>query len=347
MSMRLNNHFDAPDASTLIKINAARRCRRYARVMDVNVRLLRHALTLARHRHFGRAARALDISQPALSRGIAALEREFGVRIFERSRRDVTATRAGEDVLKMADELVDKIDAFSSRLSLVRDGRAPRLRVASSAYIHDIAVRPAAALMVKTNPSVRLELLEREWFGTLESLMTNRSDFAIMDPSVLTGMPTMRVEPLGRLLPCYICRSGHPLVGRHPLKADDVRQFPFAMMALPSARAGLFDDLDSGTSTDASAGSIMPSIAVSSCRTIFEIVASSDAITVGHRSQVAGEIAAGRLALLDLPFKKKARIEFAIVYKRDYTLPPVARTFIGLIRNGVRAIEKMDVQAPA
>src|SRR6185437_14317228 len=163
MSMRLNNHFDAPDASTLIKINAARRCRRYARVMDVNVRLLRYALTLARHRHFGRAARALDISQPALSRGIAALEREFGVRIFERSRRDVTATRAGEDVLKMADELVNKIDVFSSRLSLVRDGRVTRLRVASSAYIHDIAVRPAAALMVKANPSVRLELLEREW----------------------------------------------------------------------------------------------------------------------------------------------------------------------------------------
>jgi len=48
-----------------------------------------------------------------------------------------------------------------------------------------------------------------------------------------------------------------------------------------------------------------------------------------------------------LPFKKKARIEFAIVYKREYTLPPVARTFIGLIRSGVRVIEKMDVQTPA
>jgi DNA-binding transcriptional LysR family regulator len=311
--------------------------------MDVNVRLLRYALTLARHRHFGRAARALDISQPALSRGIATLERDFGVRVFERSRRDVTATRAGEDVLKMADELIAKIDAFSSRLNLVRDGRVTRLRIASSAYIHDIAVRPAAAHMVKAHPSVRLELLEREWFGTLESLMANRADFAIMDPSVLSGMPTMRVESLGKLMPSYICRAGHPLVGRHPLRADDVRQFPFAMMALPSARAGLFDDLDSGSSTDAGTDSIMPSIAVSSCRTIFEIVAASDAITVGHRSQVSSEITAGRLALLDLPFKKKNRIEFAIVYRREYTLPPVARTFIGLIRSGFRAIEMMDV----
>jgi hypothetical protein len=44
-----------------------------------------------------------------------------------------------------------------------------------------------------------------------------------------------------------------------------------------------------------------------------------------------------------LPFKKKNRIEFAIVYRREYTLPPVARTFIGLIRSGFRAIEMMDV----
>jgi DNA-binding transcriptional LysR family regulator len=299
-------------------------------------------LILARHRHFGRAANALGISQPALSRGIAALEKDLGVRVFERSRRDIAATPAGEDVLRMAGELVSRVDAISNRLTLVRDGRVGRLRVASSAYIHDLAVRPAAAAFVRDNPTIGLELVEREWFGTLESLMTDRVDFAIMDPAVLSEMPMLRIESLGRLKASYICRAGHPLMKRRTVTLADVRKFPFVMMALPAVRAGLFEDLDSGASVDSATGSIMPSIAASSCRTIFDIVASSDAISVGHRSQVADDVVSGRLAILDLPFKRNAKIEFAVVQKRERTLLPAARTLLGIIRSRVRTLERTD-----
>lgn len=74
--------------------------------IEVDLKLLQFAVVLARHRHFGRAAAALQISQPTLSRSIAALEKELGARILERSRRDIAATPAGGDVLKMADELI-------------------------------------------------------------------------------------------------------------------------------------------------------------------------------------------------------------------------------------------------
>ena len=108
--------------------------------MDIDLKLLQHAVVLARHRHFGRAASALRISQPTLSRNIAALEKKLGMRVFERSRRDVVATSAGDDVLKMADELVARAEAISNQLQVVRDGRGGRLRVAAGSYIHDIAV---------------------------------------------------------------------------------------------------------------------------------------------------------------------------------------------------------------
>jgi DNA-binding transcriptional LysR family regulator len=84
--------------------------------MEIDLKLLQFAVVLARHRHFGRAAAALQISQPTLSRSIAALEKELGVRIFERSRRDIAATPAGGDVLKMADELIVRAEAMSNKL---------------------------------------------------------------------------------------------------------------------------------------------------------------------------------------------------------------------------------------
>ena len=51
--------------------------------MDIDLKLLQYAVILAKHRHFGRAAAALQISQPTLSRNIAALEKQLGMRVFE------------------------------------------------------------------------------------------------------------------------------------------------------------------------------------------------------------------------------------------------------------------------
>ena len=64
--------------------------------MEMDLKLLQYAVVLAKHRHFGRAAAVLGISQPTLSRNIATLEKQIGMRVFERSRRDVVATPAGD-----------------------------------------------------------------------------------------------------------------------------------------------------------------------------------------------------------------------------------------------------------
>ena len=67
-----------------------------------DMRRLRHALALAEHRNFARAAAALHITQPALSRSIQALEEGMGVLLFDRSPRDVEPTAFGELVLRHA-----------------------------------------------------------------------------------------------------------------------------------------------------------------------------------------------------------------------------------------------------
>lgn len=309
--------------------------------MDIDLKLLQHAVVLAKHRHFGRAAAALRVSQPTLSRNIAALEKQLGLRVFERSRRDVVATPAGDDVLAMADELISRAEAISNRLQLVRDGRGGRLRVAAGTYIHDIAVQPAAISLINANPSIRLELLEREWTAVLAMLMTDQVDFAVFEVASLRGMPALRVEPLGTLHGVYFCRADHPLVRRALLQAADLRAYPFVLPAMSPRRADLIEDLDAGFTVDPVTGGILPSIAVSSFKVARDIVAGTDAIGIGHASQLEDGIEAARFARLDLPAKKKAlAIEFGVAYKRERTPPPAARTFISLIRKHIRTIER-------
>lgn len=306
--------------------------------MEIDLKLLQYAVVLARHRHFGRAAAALRISQPTLSRNIAALEKQLGLRVFERSRRDVAATPAGDDVLRMADELVTRAEAISNRLQLVRDGRGGRLRVAAGTYVHDIAVLPAAIDLINAHPSIRLELLEREWAAVAGMLMTDRVDFAVFDITSLRGMPALRVEVLGSLQGVYFCRTGHPLLKKSPLRPDDLRKYPFVFSSMSHLQVGLIEDIDPGFTVDSATGNIMPSIAVSSARVSREIVAETDAIGISHLSHMTEGLATGRFAILDLPWRKTLPMaEMGIAYKRERTLPPSARTFIGLIRKQMRA----------
>jgi len=75
-----------------------------------SVRQLECAVAVAEHRHFGRAARACAISQPALSSQVQLFEDELGVRLFERARRGVLLTAAGEGVIERARAALHALD---------------------------------------------------------------------------------------------------------------------------------------------------------------------------------------------------------------------------------------------
>jgi len=78
--------------------------------MRPSVRQLEAIVAVAEQRHFGRAARACAISQPALSSQVRLLEEDLGVRIFERSRRGVIVSRSGEAVVERARAALRSLD---------------------------------------------------------------------------------------------------------------------------------------------------------------------------------------------------------------------------------------------
>jgi len=92
--------------------------------MDMNLRRLRYFVAVAEHLHFRRAADAIHIAQPALSRQIRALETELGVELFDRDQRATTLTAAGRQLLDEAPALLASADAARRR---VQDRKSTRL----------------------------------------------------------------------------------------------------------------------------------------------------------------------------------------------------------------------------
>src|ERR1700730_15730715 len=87
-------------------------------------RHLRYFLAVAEHLNFGRAAEGLHTAQPSLSQQILQLEREFGVRLFERTKRHVALTEEGRLLVPEARALVERVTSLSETMR--RAAASPR-----------------------------------------------------------------------------------------------------------------------------------------------------------------------------------------------------------------------------
>lgn len=119
---------------------------------------MRYLAALAQHRHFGRAAEACHITQPALSNAVRALEQEFGVTIVRRGRQYEGLTPEGERVLASAHRMLHEREALRQDLSASADRPGGPLVIACVPTAVPVAARLAARLRERhpdIRPSVR------------------------------------------------------------------------------------------------------------------------------------------------------------------------------------------------
>lgn len=156
------------------------------------VDLIRHLecfVAVAEESHFGRAASRLGIAQPPLSQRIKRLESELGVRLFERTSRQVTITKAGVLLLDDARELLTRAEALRGAARRIRDGESGLLR---AALPPDIAGETVAAILADFQrhcAGVELELRELTTARQLAEFASHDLDVGLIHhPCDVTGL---------------------------------------------------------------------------------------------------------------------------------------------------------------
>ncbi|WP_238015789.1 LysR family transcriptional regulator [Dactylosporangium sp. AC04546] len=112
---------------------------------------------VARHRSFSRAAAGLGMSQPAVSQAVARLERTLGLRLFDRTSRDVQLTDAGRALLHHAEAVLDQAAAFTAEAARLAVPSTPGIRLAYAPLVGGFAARVARRLATR-KPAVDVEL---------------------------------------------------------------------------------------------------------------------------------------------------------------------------------------------
>lgn len=124
----------------------------------LDVRRLRVLIEVAERQSFHAAAEALSFTQPSVSRHIAALEREVGAPLLDRTRGRIRLTQAGEIAVQHAKVVIARLDRAEGQLDALRNSDGGRLRLAAFASANAWLVPTALQVFAQRHPNVDLGL---------------------------------------------------------------------------------------------------------------------------------------------------------------------------------------------
>jgi LysR family hydrogen peroxide-inducible transcriptional activator len=195
---------------------------------DLALRDIHAVLVLAEEKHFGRAAERCHITQPSLSAQVRKVERLLGVQLFERGRTRFLITPAGEELLPMMRELLDRADALAARA-----GRGRHRPLSGPFHLGAITTLGPFYIphflprLLKARPLLELSLSEKQTRELLEELDAGRLDAALVAGPI--NAPGMLFHPLFHEPFVLMAPNQHRISG---LKSLSVRQLRAPEMVL-------------------------------------------------------------------------------------------------------------------
>jgi LysR family transcriptional regulator, transcriptional activator of the cysJI operon len=288
--------------------------------MDVEPRL-RAFSAVARSGSFSRAAETLFVSQPAVSKHVAALEAELGAQLVVRGRRRVTLTPAGEvlaDYVLRAEALL-----ANARRAMASGGDAQigTLSIAASGIPGTYVLPNVLARFHEQHPAVEIEVELSTSAGALELVRAHQVELAVVGG--LTVPPELASEPL---FEDEVVLVGPPSLGARRLRLKDLEGLTWISR-------------EEGSATRAAVEAARWQIGLRAVRTLelpaWEAVklavAGGGGIAAISRVALDQELAAGTLALLDVPRWRLSRT-LAVLTARNVPLTPPAERFLQLLR---------------
>jgi DNA-binding transcriptional LysR family regulator len=288
----------------------------------LDLRQLEYFRRVAQRRNISLAAAELSITQPSLTKSIKLLEKELGVRLFDRLARGVELTDFGHALLRHAEAIGVQVADASGEIAALRSGDFGRVSVGAGPAWLRRHLPLAVARTVARHPGVRIRVgggFDEELF---RSLRRGEFDFVVAELPQAEDRRGLDVRPLTSDELGVCCRAGHPLARRRRIVARDLLGFPWVLLPRTTRAqrrlTALFAAQDLSPPQNV--------VETNSHAFLLCMLRGSDALTFTTSRTVDLEEGAG-LVMLNVP-PLTVRREAGVVLRRGSFLSPAAQRLI-------------------
>lgn len=194
----------------------------------MNIEYLKYFAELAKTQHYGRAAKALNISQPGLSHAIKTLEEEYGVPLFQKEGRNVSLSLYGKELMKDVEEILDAYLRMEERAAGLRT-EEKTVRIGS---VYPLAPRTIPQMLKEFRVTFPFVIYNRLTPEIEEGLLDGKYDIGFC--SELLKSDELEYYPIRESYVAAAVPKGHPLEKRATVSLREVSCYPLVMFSRTS-----------------------------------------------------------------------------------------------------------------
>jgi DNA-binding transcriptional LysR family regulator len=186
---------------------------------------LNHIVAVARCGSFTAAAQAIGVTQSAVTKGVADMERQLGYAIFHRTARGALLTEKGSDFVERASRLLDDARELLEGSSSNSDPYAGVLRIGVAPGSLEWRLMNPLTNLLYRYPNIRFEVSGASFERMVQLLRNGAVDVAIGFDAAFAEWPDLRREPVPELETTLFVRKGHPALDSVPATLADLAQY--------------------------------------------------------------------------------------------------------------------------
>lgn len=203
----------------------------------MNIEYLKYFAELAKLQHYGKAAKALNISQPGLSHAIKTLEDEYGVPLFQKEGRNVSLSRYGKELMQDVEEILDAYLRMEERAAGLRT-EEKTVRIGT---VYPLAAGTIPHMLREFGATFPFIIYNRLTPEIEEGLLDGKYDIGFC--SELLKSEELEYYPLRESYIAAAVPEGHPLEGKENITLKEAAKYPQVMFSRTSGFRSLQEQI--------------------------------------------------------------------------------------------------------
>lgn len=205
--------------------------------MHITLTQLKHLLAVVHAGGVSKAARRINLSQPALSRSVAALEHQTGTMLFEREGSSRKLSLAGASLVAHAEKIVREVEALEQTVRLWSEGVAGSTSFGMGPIPAAMFMSRLLAKMTRDYPMWRVNAHVGTGDMLYENLARGDLDFIVYRKDLLSPDRDISSIAIGAMPLSFFARRDHPLAERADVPYEDIAAFPIGRGRIPESFA--------------------------------------------------------------------------------------------------------------